>query len=221
MISIKNLYISFTKEYNALNNVNLEIEDKEKVALVGEKESGKTTLLRVLAKLEDIGRGEVYINGKNLNKIDFKTDINVGYVPQSPVFKQNKTVLENLEYVLKIRNYDMPSVNYKILSALNNFDIDSIRNFKINQLSKYQKYLVQLARVSMRKIDLFLIDDIFSDLTLSEQENMINYVNMLIENNLDATFIFALENEKIASKLKLKVIKINNGCITSKAKSNF
>ena len=170
-------------------------------------------MLRVLAKLEESSKGEVYINDKNLNKIDFKTDINVGYVPQSPVFKQNKTVLENLEYVLKIRNYDMPSVNYKILSALNNFDIDAIRNFKVNQLSKYQKYLVQLARVSMRKIDLFLIDDIFSDLTLSEQESMVNYVNILIQNNPDSTFIFALENEKIANKLQLKIVKINNGCI--------
>ena len=213
MISIKNLYVSFTKEYNALNNINLEILDKEKIALIGQKESGKTTLLRVLAKLEESSKGEVYINDKNLNKIDFKTDINVGYVPQSPVFKPNKTVLENLEYVLKIRNYDMPSVNYKILSALNNFDIDAIRNFKVNQLSKYQKYLVQLARVSMRKIDLFLIDDIFSDLTLSEQESMLNYVSMLIQSNPDSTFIFALENEKIANKLQLKVVKINNGCI--------
>lgn len=213
MISIKNLYVSFTKEYNALNNINLEILDKERVAFLGQKESGKTTLLRVLAKLEESSKGEVYINDKNLNKIDFKTDINVGYVPQSPVFKQNKTVLENLEYVLKIRNYDMPSVNYKILSALNNFDIDAIRNFKVNQLSKYQKYLVQLARVSMRKIDLFLIDDIFSDLTLSEQESMVNYVNLLIQNNPDSTFIFALENEKIANKLQLKIVKINNGCI--------
>lgn len=213
MISIKNLYVSFTKEYNALNNINLEILDKERVAFLGQKESGKTTLLRVLAKLEESSKGEVYINDKNLNKIDFKTDINVGYVPQSPVFKQNKTVLENLEYVLKIRNYDMPSVNYKILSALNNFDIDAIRNFKVNQLSKYQKYLVQLARVSMRKIDLFLIDDIFSDLTLSEQESMVNYVNILIQNNPDSTFIFALENEKIANKLQLKIVKINNGCI--------
>ena len=69
MISVKNLYLSFTKEFDALHDVSFEVADAQKVAFVGEADSGKTMLLRVLAKLEDFKRGEVYVKNINIKKI--------------------------------------------------------------------------------------------------------------------------------------------------------
>ncbi|MBO7508495.1 MAG: ATP-binding cassette domain-containing protein, partial [Clostridia bacterium] len=92
MIEIKNLYLSFTKEYYALKNINLDVADGEKVALIGETDSGKTMLLRVLAKLEKYKSGEIYIKNINIKKINFKQDIQVGFVPRSFVFLENKTL---------------------------------------------------------------------------------------------------------------------------------
>ena len=100
MLSIKNLYLKYTKEYYALNDINLDVAVGESVALVGEENSGKTSLLRVIAKLEGFDSGEIYINKIPIKKIDFKTDINVGYVPYCPVFLENKTVYENFKYIL-------------------------------------------------------------------------------------------------------------------------
>lgn len=97
MLSIKNLYLKYTKEFYALEDINLDVAPGESVAFVGEQNSGKTTLLRVIAKLEDYDSGEVYINKIPLKKIDFKTDISVGYVPYCPVFLENKTVYENFK----------------------------------------------------------------------------------------------------------------------------
>ena len=93
MLSIKNLNLKYTKEFYALEDVTLDVEEGESVALIGEQNSGKTTLLRVLAKLEDFDSGEVYINHIPLKKVDFKTDLSVGYVPYCPVFLENKTYL--------------------------------------------------------------------------------------------------------------------------------
>lgn len=211
MISIKNLYLSFTKEFDALHNVSLEIADGEKIALVGEADSGKTMLLRVIAKLEKIKSGEIYIKNINIKKIDFKQDIQVGFVPKSFVFLNNKTVRENLEHMLKMRNFDPASINLKILMALRNFDIEAIQNLKIKDLSPYQKTLVELARVSLRKVELFLIDDICSDLDKSEVNNIIEKLKDLMLQNSESTFVFAFTNQEYADRLGLKIINLKEG----------
>src|SRR5574344_531278 len=164
MIEIKNLYLTFTKEFDALHNINLQIANGEKVALVGKADSGKTMLLRTLAKLENYKSGEIYIKNINLKNVDFKRDVSVGFVPKSFVFLKGKTVRENLVYMLSMRNMDSATINLKVLTALKTFNIESLQNLKINELSNYQKTLVQLARVSMRRIELFLIDDICSEI---------------------------------------------------------
>ena len=139
MIEIKNLYLSFTKEYDALHNVSLSITDGQKVALVGDSDSGKTMLLRTIAGLEKFESGEVLIKNINIKKLDYKQDIAVGFVPKSFVLLNNKTVKENLEYVLKIRHIDMATINLKVLTALKYFGIESIQTLKVKDLSNYQK----------------------------------------------------------------------------------
>lgn len=213
MISIKNLYLSFTKEFDALHNINLEIEDKEKVAIVGESDSGKTMLLRVLAKLEKIKSGEIYLKNIDLKKINFQHDISIGFVPKSFVFLNNKTIRENFVYILKERKLDSATINLKVLTALKNFGLENIQNIKVKDLSPYQKALAELARVSMRKIDLYLIDDICSGLIPSEVQHILEIFKEMIEENPESTFVFAMSNEDIANQLGLKVIRLVHGCI--------
>ena len=213
MISIKNLYLSFTKEFDALHDINLEVADGEKVALVGQTDSGKTMLLRVIAKLEKIKSGEVYIKDINLNKISFKQDIQIAFVPKSFVFLNNKTVKENLEYVLKIRNFDPATINVKVLNALKNYDIEGIQNLKIKDLSEYQKTLVELARASLRKVELYLIDDICDNLVASECNNILSKLAELMQDNPQSTFICAFSEEEFAKRLNMKVVRLKDGMI--------
>ncbi len=213
MINIKNLFLSFTKEYYALHNINLDINSGEKVALVGDLDSGKTMLLRVIAKLEEYNKGEIYVNNINLKKVDYKEDISLGYVPQKAVFKFNKTVKQNLEYVLKIRNIEKASINFKLLVTLKNFDIERLKDIPVKNLSNYQKTLVQLARISLRKVDIFLIDDILEGLNKTEQQTIMRILKSMVENNPEATFVFAFSSEKFAKELNLKTIKLKYGSI--------
>lgn len=213
MIDIKNLYISFTKEFDALHNINLYVAKSEKVALIGEVESGKTTLIRVIAGLEKVQNGEVYIKGININKLDYKNDISLAYIPQIPVFLDNKTVIENLKYVLKIRNYDEPTINYKVMSSLTTFKLDNLKNIKIKELNRFQKMVIQIARTSTRKVDLFLIDNIFEGFSNDEQNLLREYINILLELNPDATVILTCNDIKQLGNLKFKCIKLKRGSI--------
>ena len=213
MISVKNLYLSFTKEFDALHDINLEVEDGEKIAIVGEADSGKTMLLRVLAKLEKASSGEIYIKDIDINKINFRHDVSVGFVPKSFLFLDKKTVKQNYEYLLRERKFDPATINLKVLTALKNFGIESIANMKVKDLSAYQKSVAELARVSMRKVDLFLIDDLCAGLLPSEQEMLLEKFYYMLKENPESTFIFAMSDRTLAERLNLKVINLVGGCI--------
>jgi len=209
MIQVKNVSLAFTKEYYALYNISLNVAENEKVALLGDSESGKTTLLRVIAGLENFNRGKVFLKGINLNQVDFKDDISLGYMSNNPVVFSNKTVYENLYYVLKIRNIDPSSAKIKINQALKQYEIESLKNIKIKTLSHYQKLIVQFARLSLRKIELYLIDNIFENTTKQEKDNLIDLIKNLQKQN--ATFLIATNDEQVATQLTNKIIKIKFG----------
>lgn len=220
MINFENVFVSFTKEYDALHDINLHIQIGEKVAIVGDGDSGKTTLLRTIAGLQPVTKGVLTIKDTPVSKVNFKQDVSLGYIPKVPVFKNKKTVGENLEYVLKIRGVEPASMNFKILTSLKNFGIDSLKNVPVQSLNRYQKMLVQLARVSMRQVDIVLIDNITNGLTKTEQQGLIEAIKILMELNEQATFIVALNNDKIAKELGLKVIKLKAGSLEKSKPEN-
>ena len=213
MITIRNLKVSFTKEYDALHDVNLTVNDGEKIAIVGDSDSGKTTLLRSIAGLQSFTEGEIFIGTQPIQKVNFKQDISLGYIPKVPVFKNKKTVIENLRYVLKIRGYDQASMSFKVITALKMFGIDSLKNIPVESLTYHQKMLVQLARVSMRKVDIVLIDNIAKNAIGEDKQKVIEGIKTLMELNPDATFIMTTDSEKIAKELQLKIVKIKLGTI--------
>lgn len=219
MISIKNLCLKFTKEYYALYDISLDIEKGDIVALLGEKNSGKTTLLRVLTKLEKQSSGEVYIKDIPLNKVDFEYDVSMGYLPSTPLFatgsafnRNSLTVYEELQYILKHKKFSAGEIENKINKALIDYNIETLKDEKIINLSLYEKYLVSIARLSLRELEVVLIDDIFEK--LNEEE--ISKIKELIQNdfiNKNVTTIFATTDEKLANELAKKVVKFNNGSI--------
>ncbi|PKK95859.1 MAG: hypothetical protein CVV59_01505 [Tenericutes bacterium HGW-Tenericutes-4] len=211
MIEIKGLNLAFTKEYYALYNINLEIQNGERVCLLGDSESGKTTLLRVLAGLEDYKEGQVLINEKPLKQFDFSNDVELGYLSYKPIFFANKTVYENLYYVLKIRHIDEVNTAIKINQALKEYQIESLAHLVVKQLSNYQKILVQLARVHLRNIEIYLIDNIFQDVTADEEAILVKHLLNLQKK--EATFIVATSKPNLAKKLSNKIIHLKFGSI--------
>lgn len=211
MLSVKNLNLKFTKEFYALEDINLEIDDGESVAFVGELESGKTTLLRVLAKLEDFDSGEIYFNHIPIKKVDFRTDISVGYVPYCPVFLENKTVYDNFRYILNKKGYKPAEAEKLINNAIIEYSIEKIINEKVKNIRKEDKYILSLIRLSFRKLDLLLVDNIFDEISDVYIDAILSLILKLKENN--TTLILACTRPEIAEKICKRKIYFEHGKI--------
>lgn len=176
MIEVKDLYLKYIREYYALYNINLSVSEGECVAFTGEKHSGRTTLLRAITGLEKFDKGEIFINGREIRNVDFRTDIELGYVPVVPVFFENKTVYDNLKYVLEQRKVGKNEIENKINQILIDFKIEKYKNIKIKDLDIYEKYLISFVRLAMRPLQILLVDDIFDN--LSDEESLA-FVNLI------------------------------------------
>lgn len=212
MVVVKNLNLKFTKEFYALFDVSFDVKKGESVAILGEEHSGKTTLLRVLAGLEKCNSGEIYIKGIPLKKINFELDVDMGYIPTSPVFFENKTVYENLHYLLKVRKLKKPEIEEKINKLLIDYNLERLRDEKVNKLTLCEKYILSIARLSFRNIELILIDNIFENLSEEELEK----VKELIKKDFLAkktTTIIATTSQGISKDLTKRTIKFKLGSI--------
>ena len=211
MVEIKNLFLKYTREYYALYDINLNIEDGEAVALVGEDESGKTSLLRILAKLEKPSKGQVYIREIPLEKLNFRTDLQAGYVPASPVFLEKKSVYENFKYILKNWGLTESEIENKINNIIIEFAIEKIKDTKVKELSLEEKYVLSLIRLSLRELDLLMVDNLFDKLSDATMDVVCDLIKKL--KTKKTTLIVATTKPEIAQKFAKKMIYFKNGSV--------
>ncbi len=211
MLRVKNLYLRYTREFYALYNINMEIADNERVAFVGEDESGKTSLLRIFSKLEKLTKGEVFIKDIPLEKLDYKTDLSAGYVPASPVFIEKKTVYENFKYILKGWGYSDNEIESKINNAIITYSLEKIKDTKIKDLSLEEKYVLSLIRLSFRELDLLMVDNIFDKLSETTFEVVMRLIKELTSKK--TTLIVATTKENIADMLCKRKLYFKYGSI--------
>ncbi len=211
MLQVKNLFLKYTREYFALYDVNMNIAEGESVAFIGEDESGKTSLLRVFAKLEKYSKGEIYIKDIPLEKLNYKTDISAGYVPATPVFLEKKTVYENFKYILKNWGYEDSEIESKINKIIIDYAIEKLKDTKIKDLTLEEKYVLSLIRLSLRELDLLMVDNIFDNISQATMEVVINMIKTL--KGKKTTLIVATTKPEIAQKLCKKNYYFKNGSV--------
>lgn len=212
MIEVKKLYLKYIREYYALYDINLKIEQGESVALIGEEGSGKTTLLRVLAKLEKYDKGEAYIKDINIKKINFKEDVNLGYVSTKPVFLENKTVYENLKFVLKNRNIADKEIEQKVNDTIIEYNLEKYRDTKASDLSLYEKYMISFIRLTLRPLEILMVDDIFENLEEEQSKIILEFIKqMFVEKQV--TTLVASSKKELLDDICQRFINFKNGSI--------
>lgn len=211
MLKVNNLFLRYTREFYALYNINIDIADNEKVAFVGQDESGKTSLIRIFAKLEKMTKGEVFIKDIPLDKLNYKTDISAGYVPASPVFLEKKSVYENFKYILKAWGYSDNEIEAKINETIIEYSLEKIKDTKIKDLSMEEKYVLSLIRLTFRELEFLMVDNIFDHLSQTTFEVVISLIKKLATKK--TTLIVATTREEIANKLCKRKIYFKHGSI--------
>jgi len=214
MIEVKNVFLDYVKEYHTLNDISLSVADGETVILLGEKDSGKSSLIRVVAGIEQANKGEVYVKGININKLNYKTDISIGYISSKGNFFDNKTVKYNLEYVLKIRKQMKEKIDSAVNAALLKYDLKHLQDTKVKLLNKFDKIKIAIARLSLRKLELVFVDDIFDDFSVSEAKKLVERLKDLIEIN-SCTAVIATSKEGLLKVLNGRVLKLKYGSLES------
>lgn len=213
MLETKGLYLSYTKEYFTLHDINFAVGEKETVIIVGEKESGKSSLIRILAGLEAPTSGSVLINGKPLVEVSFRKDVSLGYLSAFGAFLKNRSVRKNLEYVLKIRKFNKNEIKNMVSTAILKNKLENISHMKIKNISEFDKLRVAIARLSLRPLDILLIDDVFEELSDKETTHIIELLHEVLLQNSQASVVVAVENLQMAQNFKGRVVKLEYGSI--------
>jgi multiple sugar transport system ATP-binding protein len=210
-VTLRNLVKKFSEEVVAVNNVNLEIEDKEFVVLVGPSGCGKTTTLRMVAGLEDISAGEIYIGDRLVNDVPPK-DRNIAMVFQNYALYPHMTVYKNMAFSLKLRRTPKAEIDRRVKTAADILGIGDLLDRKPKQLSGGQRQRVAVGRAIVRQPEVFLFDEPLSNLDAKLRVNMRAELIKLHE-RLDATMIYVTHDQVEAMTMGDRIVVMRNGFI--------
>lgn len=210
-VILKNVRKTYDNKKTVINNVNLEIKDKEFVVLVGASGCGKSTLLRMIAGLEDISDGEIYIGDKKVNNVPPK-DRDIAFVFQSYALYPHMTVRENIAFGLKMRNVDKKTIDEKVAQAAEILNLGEYLDRKPKQLSGGQRQRVALGRAIVRNPKVFLMDEPLSNLDAKLRVQMRSEIKKLHE-KLQTTFIYVTHDQTEALTMGDRIVVLNNGDI--------
>lgn len=168
-ISLKNVCKKYdTSDDYAVKNFSIDIEENEFIVFVGPSGCGKSTTLRMVAGLEDISQGQIYIDDKLVNKISPK-DRNVAMVFQSYALYPHLNVYDNIGFGLKLRKTDKNIMDKKIKETAKILDLDKFLKRKPSELSGGQKQRVALGRAIVKDTNIFLMTNLYQILMPSSE----------------------------------------------------
>src|SRR5699024_2832406 len=159
--SIQKVYEKGAKP--AVDNFNLDIDDKEFVVFVGPSGCGKSTTLRMIAGLEEVSSGDLYIGGQLMNEVDPR-DRDIAMVFQNYALYPHMTVYNNMAFGLKLQKIDPQEIKTRIEDTAKKLDIDTQLDKKPRGLSGGQRQRVALGRAIVRNPKVFLMDEPLSNL---------------------------------------------------------
>lgn len=209
-VILKNVKKIYDKKV-VINNIDLEIKDKEFVVLVGASGCGKSTILRMIAGLEEITDGEIYIGDKKVNDIHPK-DRDIAFVFQSYALYPHMTVRENIAFGLKMRKVDKATIEQKVQEAAEILDLTEYLDRKPKQLSGGQRQRVALGRAIVRNPKVFLMDEPLSNLDAKLRVQMRSEIKKLHE-KLQTTFIYVTHDQTEALTMGDRIVVLDKGVI--------
>lgn len=210
-VSLKNIYKSYSKDVTAVSNFNLDIKDKEFIIFVGPSGCGKSTTLRMIAGLEEITKGELYIGDNFSNNVAPK-DRDIAMVFQNYALYPHMTVFDNMAFGLKIRKVPKQEIKRRVEEAARILDISHLLDRKPKAISGGQRQRVALGRAIVRDPKVFLLDEPLSNLDAKLRTQMRAEISKL-HKRLGTTFIYVTHDQTEAMTMGDRIVVMRDGFI--------
>ena len=210
-LKLKNIVKKYPNGFVAVKNFNLDIADKEFIIFVGPSGCGKSTTLRMIAGLEDISSGELWIGDKLCNTVDPKNR-DIAMVFQNYALYPHMTVYDNMAFALKLRKTPKAEIDKKVREAAKILDIEHLLDRKPKALSGGQRQRVAMGRAIVRSPKVFLMDEPLSNLDAKLRVQMRSEISKLHQ-RLQTTFIYVTHDQTEAMTLGTRIVVLKDGVI--------
>ncbi len=208
-LELKNIYKVYPSGVTAVTDFNLDIQDKEFIVFVGPSGCGKSTTLRMIAGLEEISSGELYIDGVLVNNRAPK-DRDIAMVFQNYALYPHMTVYDNMAFGLKLRKMPKPQIDQRVKEAARILGIEMYLSRKPKALSGGQRQRVALGRAIVREPKVFLLDEPLSNLDAKLRSQMRTEITKL-HNRLATTFIYVTHDQVEAMTMGTRIVVMKDG----------
>lgn len=210
-ISFKNVVKTYDNGVTVIPDLNLEIKDKEFVVLVGPSGCGKSTTLRMIAGLESVTDGELYIGDRLVNDVPPK-DRDIAMVFQSYALYPHMTVYKNMAFALELRKEPKDEIDRKVREAAKILDLEKYLDRKPKALSGGQRQRVALGRAMVRNPAVFLLDEPLSNLDAKLRTEMRTQISAL-HKRLETTFVYVTHDQTEAMTMGDRICVMKDGVI--------
>ncbi len=210
-LSLRHINKTYPNGYVAVKDFNLEIEDKEFIIFVGASGCGKSTTLRMVAGLEEITSGELYIGDKLVNDVEPK-DRDIAMVFQNYALYPHMTVYDNMAFGLKLRKVPKDEIDKMVREAARILDLEALLERKPKALSGGQRQRVAMGRAIVRNPKVFLMDEPLSNLDAKLRGQMRIEISKLHQ-RLGTTIIYVTHDQTEAMTLGTRIVVMSAGVV--------
>ncbi len=210
-LKLDHIYKVYPSGVQAVTDFTMDIEDKEFIVFVGPSGCGKSTTLRMIAGLEEISDGDLYIDNKRVNDIQPK-DRDIAMVFQNYALYPHMTVYDNMAFGLKLRKMPRPEIDARVKEAARILGLETYLQRKPKALSGGQRQRVALGRAIVREPKVFLLDEPLSNLDAKLRAQMRTEITKL-HHRLSTTFIYVTHDQVEAMTMGTRIVVMKDGLI--------
>ncbi|MGG7186332.1 ABC transporter ATP-binding protein, partial [Clostridium butyricum] len=208
---LKNLCKKYENNSYAVKNVNLEVNDRDFVILVGPSGCGKSTTLRMVAGLEEISEGEMWLDGKFANYLDHK-ERDLSMVFQNYALYPTMSVYDNIAFSLKVRKVDKKTINERVNEVAEIMGLKDLLKRRPKELSGGQRQRVAIASAIIRNPKILLMDEPLSNLD-AKLRNHMRVELAKLHKKLNNTIIYVTHDQTEAMTLGSKIVVLKDGTV--------
>ncbi|MEH7392273.1 sn-glycerol-3-phosphate ABC transporter ATP-binding protein UgpC [Bacillus sp. JJ1503] len=210
-LKLEQIYKVYDNKVTAVEDFNLDINDKEFIVFVGPSGCGKSTTLRMIAGLEEISKGDFYIDGKRVNNVPPK-DRDIAMVFQNYALYPHMSVYDNMAFGLKLRKFSKTEIDRRVKDAAKILGLETYLDRKPKALSGGQRQRVALGRAIVRDAKVFLMDEPLSNLDAKLRVQMRSEI-IKLHQRLQTTTIYVTHDQTEAMTMATRIVVMKDGLI--------